>query len=300
MAIKREKIHFESVDELLGAPVSKEEIIEIKIDLIYPFENHPFKVIDDDKMEELVESIKQNGVLSPVIVRPDDEGSYEMISGHRRMHASKLAGKTTIPAIVKKMTNDEAIIFMVDANVQREEILPSERAFSLKMKMDAMRHQGTCRHEVDKMDSRKTCSIVGESMGLGGRQVQRYVRLTELNENLLSLVDSKKIGITLAVEISYFDKEIQEWLYEYVKENGILKASQIEILKGTPNLENITQYTMIQILNDSISEKKKSGKVALSEKKLNKYFPPHFSAAQREKVILGLLQEWKEKKDLEK
>ena len=129
MGVKREKIHFASVEELLGAPVDKEGTVEIRIDQIYPFENHPFKVLDDEKMDELVESIKANGVLSPVLVRPDDEGSYEMISGHRRMHAAKLAGLTLIPAIIKEMTDDEATICMVDANVQREEILPSERAF---------------------------------------------------------------------------------------------------------------------------------------------------------------------------
>ncbi len=142
MAVKREKIHFESVESLLGAPIEKDNATEIRLDQIYPFENHPFKVVDDDRMNELVESIKTNGVLSPVLVRPDDEGTYEMISGHRRMHAAKLAGLVTIPAIIKEMTNDEAVICMVDANVQREEILPSERAFSLKMKMDAMRRQG--------------------------------------------------------------------------------------------------------------------------------------------------------------
>lgn len=142
MAVKREKVHFETVDELLGAPVSKDATTELRIDQIFPFRNHPFKVPDDEKMQDLVESIRDNGVIVPVLVRPADEGTYEMISGQRRMHAAKLAGLTTIPAIIKLMTNDEATIAMVDANIQREEILPSERAFSLKMKMDAMRRQG--------------------------------------------------------------------------------------------------------------------------------------------------------------
>ena len=140
MAASREKIHFASVEELLGAPTSTGEgTVEIGIEDIYPFENHPFKVIDDEKMEDLVKSIMENGVLTPVIVRPDDEGTYEMISGHRRLHASKRAGLKVIPAIIKQMSNDNAIITMVDSNMQRDEILPSERAFSLKMKMDAMR-----------------------------------------------------------------------------------------------------------------------------------------------------------------
>lgn len=138
MAVKREKVHFETVEQLLGAPIEKDATTEVRIDQIFPFENHPFKVLDDDKMDDLVQSIKDNGVLTPVLLRPDDEGTYEMISGHRRMHAAKLAGLVTIPAIIKPMTNDEATIAMVDANVQREEILPSERAFSLKMKMDML------------------------------------------------------------------------------------------------------------------------------------------------------------------
>lgn len=300
MAAKREKIHFESVEELLGAPITKEGAGEIKIDQIFPFENHPFKVLDDDRMTELVESIKLNGVLSPVIVRPDDEGTYEMISGHRRMHAAKLAGLTTIPAIVKEMTNDEAVVLMVDANIQREEILPSERAFSLKMKMEAMNRQGqrtdlTLGRDVPKWSHEE----IGEEAGISGRQVKRYIRLTELVPELLDLVDEKKLGMMLAVDISFFDKEIQHWLFEYIKDNGFLKPAQVEALKNAPNIENVTQYTMIQLLNEALPEKKSCGKVSLSEKKLDKYFPPHFSAAQREKVIIGLLEEWKEKKDLE-
>lgn len=300
MAVKREKIHFESVEELLGAPVTKDGTEEIRIDQILPFENHPFKVLDDDRMQELVESIKANGVLSPVIVRPDDEGTYEMISGHRRMHAAKLAGLTTVPAIVKQLTNDEAVILMVDANIQREEILPSERAFSFKMKLDAISRRGnrtdlTCGlqvHKLEEVNEKKARDKVGSDVGMGGRQVQRYIRLTELCPELLQMVDDKRLGLNLAVDISYFDKDLQKWLYEYIRENGFLKPDQIAALKNTSNLENVTQYTMIQILNSALPEAKMSGKVTLSEKKLDKYFPPHFSAVQREKVIIGLLEEW--------
>ena len=318
MAMKREKVHFESVEELLGAPVTKEGTEEIRIDQIFPFENHPFKVIDDQKMQELVESIKANGVLSPVIVRPDDEGTYEMISGHRRMHAAKLAGLSTVRAIVKQLTNDEAVILMGDANIQREEILPSERAFSFKMKMDALRRQGertdlssrleverseniTSRLQVEKSIKRNrdgwNSEKVGADAGMGGRQVLRYIRLTELCPELLQMVDDKRLGLNLAVDISYFDKDLQKWLHEYIRENGFLKPDQIAALKNTPNLENVTQYTMIQILNSALPEAKVSGKVTLSEKKLDKYFPPHFSAVQREKVIIGLLEEWQSRKD---
>lgn len=298
MAVKREKIHFESVEELLGAPVTKDGTEEIRIDQIFPFENHPFKVLDDDRMQELVESIKANGVLSPVIVRPDDEGTYEMISGHRRMHAAKLAGLSTVPAIVKEMTDDEAVILMVDANIQREEILPSERAFAFKMKNEALRRQGnrtdlTSGHNVPKLSA----DAIGEESGMTGRQVKRYIRLTELIPEMLDLVDQKKVSFVLGVDISFFDKELQKWLYEYIRENGFLKPDQITALKNTPNLENVTQYTMIQILNSALPEVKVSGKVTLSEKKLDKYFPPHFSAVQREKVIIGLLEEWQSRKD---
>lgn len=286
------KIKLQSVDELLGVP----EIAgtqEIEIGRIHSFPNHPFKVLDDDKMESLVDSIRENGILNPVIVRPDQTGDYEMISGHRRLHAAGIVGIAKIPAIVKEMTDDEAIIKMVDANIQREEILPSERAWSLKMKMDAMRRQGcrtdlTCGTECQKLSSDE----VGEAFGLKGRQVRNYVRLTELITELMEYVDQKKIPITLAVDISYFDKQIQQWVYEYIKDNGFLKPVQIAALKEQSNLVNTTQYHVISILNGALPQKSSSAKVSLSEKKLDKYFPPHYSAKQREDVIIQLLEQW--------
>lgn len=286
------KIKLQSVDELLGVP----EIAgtqEIEIGRIHSFPNHPFKVLDNDKMESLVDSIRENGILNPVIVRPDQTGDYEMISGHRRLHAAGIVGLVKIPAIVKEMSDDEAIIKMVDANIQREEILPSERAWSLKMKMDAMRRQGcrtdlTCGTECQKLSSDE----VGEAFGLKGRQVRNYVRLTELITELMEYVDQKKIPITLAVDISYFDKQIQQWVYEYIKDNGFLKPVQIAALKEQPNLANTTQYHVISILNGALPQKSSSAKVSLSEKKLDKYFPPHYSAKQREDVIIQLLEQW--------
>jgi ParB family chromosome partitioning protein len=294
MAVKRDKVHFASVDELLGAPVAEDATTEIRIDQIYPFDNHPFKVLDDEKMEDLVASVKENGVLVPVLVRPDDEGTYEMISGHRRLHAAQKAGLATIPAIIRQMTNDEATIAMVDANIQREEILPSERAFSLKMKMDAMRRQGartdlTSGHNVPKLSTDE----IGEEVGLNGRTVKRFIRLTELIPTLLNLVDVRKINFITAVELSYLDKDMQGWIYEYVKENGFLKKEQITALRNTENLENITQTTMIQIMNEALPENRSNGRVNLSERKLDKYFPPHFSSSERESVILNLLEKWK-------
>ena len=294
MSAKKEKLHFESVQELLGAPEVKEGTTQVRVDQIYPFENHPFKVLDDEKMDDLVKSIKENGVLVPVLIRPDDEGNYEMISGHRRLHAAQKAGLAVIPAIIKEMTNDEATIAMVDANIQREEILPSERAFSLKMKMDAIKRQGqrtdlTSGHDAQKLSA----EIIGEEAGMHGRTVTKYIRLTELVPVLLDLMDSRKINFLTGVELSYLDKDMQGWIYEYVKENGFLKKEQITALRNTENLENITQTTMIQIMNGALPENRSNGRVNLSERKLDKYFPPHFSSSERESVIINLLEKWK-------
>ena len=286
------KIKLQSVDELLGVP----EIAgtqEIEIGRIHSFPNHPFKVVDDDKMETLVDSIKENGILNPVLVRPDQSGNYEMISGHRRLHAAGIVGLKKIPAIVKEMTDDEATIVMVDANVQREEILPSERAWSLKMKMDAMRRQGSRTDLTSGNDCQKWSSDeVGEAFGLKGRQVRNYVRLTYLLPELLEMVDLKKLQFVLGVDISYFDEQVQQWVYEYIKENGFLKPIQIAALKEQPNLANTTQYNVISILNGALPQKTVSAKVSFSEKKLDKYFPPHYSAKQREEVIIQLLEQW--------
>ena len=300
MAAKREKIHFESVDELLGAPSIKDGTEEIRIDKIHPFKDHPFKVVDDDKMAELVDSIKTNGILSPVLVRPDKQGGYEMVSGHRRMHAAKLVGLEVVPAIVKEMTDDESVIVMVDSNVQREEILPSERAYSLKMKMDVVKRQGrrTDLEDTSGTECRKlTGDAVGEEFGLRDRQVRKYVKLTDLIPELMQMVDEKVISIGMGYDISFFDKEVQQWIYEYRKENGILRPEQIEALKAQKNLENMQQYPVIQVLNSALPEPKTNGKVSLSERKLNKYFPSHMPSREREKVILELLAKWKEEQE---
>lgn len=295
MGVKREKIHFASVEELLGAPVDKEGTVEIRINQIYPFENHPFKVLDDEKMDELVESIKANGVLSPVLVRPDDEGSYEMISGHRRMHAAKLAGLTLIPAIIKEMTDDEATICMVDANVQREEILPSERAFAFKMKFEAKRRQGARSDLTSDTECPKlTVDTIGLESGLKSTQVKKYIRLTELLPELLDLVDSKKITMTIAVEISYLDKQIQAWVYEYIKDNSFIKPEQISAVRNLDAPERLTQSELIRVMNDALPKKKQPGGVTISQKKLDKYFSPHVSAMEREHIIIQLLEHWKE------
>ena len=291
----KEKMKLTSIDELLCVPVTKEnDVEEIDISLIHPFKNHPFKVLDDQKMDELVDSVINQGILSPVLVRPNGDGTYEMISGHRRMHAAKRAQLKKIPAIVMDLNDDESTIIMVDANLQREEILPSERAYSFKMKMDAMRHQGACRHNVDKLSpvERKTATIVGEGSGLTGRSVQRYIKLTELIPELLEMVDNKQLSLVNGVDIATFDKEVQEYLLMYIKEKGGISPVQLAALKAQPNLENLTPYTVMTIMKEALASKQKSKRVSFTEKKLNKYFPVDYSASKREKIILELLAKW--------
>ena len=291
-----DKIKLTSIDELLGV-VNEESAMEIEIRKIHSFAEHPFKVTDDEKMEELVASIRENGVLVPVLLRPDDCGGYEMVSGHRRMHASMLAGFDTIPAIIREMTNDEAVIAMVDANIQREELLPSEKAFAYKMKMTAMKHQGertdlTLRQNVPKF--KRTSEAIAYGTGESYKQVERYIRLTELIPNLLEMVDSKKLNFTTAVDISYLDKKIQDWLYEYICDNGFIKPNQIAELRKFVGQGNMTQPLMISILNSTIPIKAPATKVTFTEKKLTKYFPEHYSSADMERVIVRLLERWKE------
>ena len=207
-----EKIKLASIDELLGV-VNEESAMEIEISKIHPFKNHPFKVLDDEKMQDLVESVRINGVLTPVLLRMDDNEEYEMVSGHRRMHAAQLAGLTTIPAIVRELSDDDAIVAMVDANIQREELLPSEKAFAYKMKLEAMKRQGVRTDLTLSQNETKLRSdeVLSKQVGESRAQVQRFVRLTELIPELLDLVDNKKLQFTVAVNISYIDKEVQGW-----------------------------------------------------------------------------------------
>lgn len=289
-----DKIKMPSIDELLGVS-GEESATDIEISRIHSFANHPFKVLDDDKMDDLVESIKQNGVLTPVLVRPDKNNSYEMISGHRRMHAAIKAGLETIPAIVRDMEDDEAIVIMVDANIQREELLPSEKAFAYKMKLDALKRtagrptkENACHNGTHLRSDQELALQVGDS----ARSIQRYVRLTELVPELLDYVDNKKIGLVMAVDLSYLDEQVQKWIYEYFKENGFLKPVQVEALKNYPNLSNVTQFSVISIMNDALPKKSKESKLSFSAKKLDKYFPPQYSTKERENIIIQLLEQW--------
>lgn len=291
-----QKLKLTTVEELLGVPAT-ESSTEIDVDMIHVFKNHPFKVLDDEKMSDLVESIRVNGILSPVLVRPDGEDSYEMISGHRRMHAAKIVGLTMILAIVREMSDDEAVIYMVDSNIQREELLPSEKAFAFKMKLDAMKRQGkrtdlTSDQNVQKFQTSRD-SLASE-FGISGPQISRYIRLTELIPDLLELVDNKRLQMTAAVEISYVDKEIQQWICEYIHENGNVKQNQIVILRQELLNGAITQSQLIDILNENAIGRIPKKKVTFSEKKLSRYFPPHYTSAEMEKVIVELLTNWKE------
>lgn len=290
-----EKIKMLSYDELLGGANLTEGRTELEISKIYAFENHPFRVVDDEKMTELVESIKKNGIVSPVLVRPDDEGTYEMISGHRRMHAAQLIGLKTIPAIVREMTNDEAVIFMVDANIQREEILPSEKAFAYKMRMEAMNRQGKRTDLTLCQDGTKINSAeeIAAQSGDSVRSIHRYIRLTFLVPALLELVDKGRLSVTPAVDVSYFPEQIQKYLVEYINENGFLKADQVARLKRELRQgENMTQDAVITYLNASM-QVKSSRKVTISEKKLDEFFPVFFSSIERERIIIKLLEKWK-------
>lgn len=292
-----EMVQIKTVEELLGV-VNEESAMDIEIYKIRSFQGHPFKVVDDDKMLELVESIKANGVLSPVLIRPCGNDLYEMISGHRRLHAAKLAGLTAIPSIIREMTDDEATIAMVDANIQREELLPSEKAWAYKMKLEAMKHQGdrtdiTSGQIGQKLTGAVSRDILAEQVGESSKQVQRYVRLTELVPELLDLVDAKRLNFTVAVDVSYIDKEIQGWLNEYIHDNGPVKANQIAALREAIAMGPMTQMKMIMILNDTQPGKKSSGKFIIPDKKLREYFPKEYSTDEMRSVIFALLDQWK-------
>nr|WP_297872960.1 ParB/RepB/Spo0J family partition protein [uncultured Blautia sp.] len=295
-----ERLNFKSVEELLGV-VNEEAAMDIEIYKISGFKGHPFKVVDDEKMQELVESIKINGVLSPVLIRPTGMDTYEMISGHRRLHAAQLAGLTAIPSIIREMTDDEAVIAMVDANIQREELLPSEKAFAYKMKMEAIKNQGkrsdltSSQNETKLRADEKLAQEAGESRA----QIQRFIRLTELIPELLEYVDKKRISFTIGVDISHLDKEIQKWLFEYIRDNGLVKPKQIALLREACKTGIMTEGKLIAILNDSQPGRIPSTKNLISEKKLRKYFPADYTEEDMRSVIVDLLEQWSQGKESE-
>ena len=298
-----QKIKMTSIDELLCVP-SVAGCDEIEVAKIRPFKDHPFKVLDDDKMHELVESIMLNGVLVPVTVRPLEDGDYEMISGHRRLFAVKEIGLERIPAIVKKYDDDEAIIAMVDSNLQREELLPSEKAFAYKMKYDAVKRQGKRNDLTSSQFGKKlwaneqVAQEVGESRG----QLHRYLRLVELIPPILELVDKKALALATAVEVSFLDHEVQQMLYEYMCENEICKTFQIFALRDyLKENDTITKMELMRILNENApkDESNRFQQLTITKKKLQEYFPTFYTKSQMEKVLFDLLAEWKKKQDEE-
>ena len=292
-------VKLSSIDELLGVP-STEGTVDLDVLTIYPFENHPFKVVDDEKMDELVESIKESGVLTPVLVRPDDEGTYEMISGHRRLHAAKRAGLRKIPAIIKEMTDDDATIAMVNANAQREEVLPSEKAFAYRMKLKAIKHQGARRQTSPQNGGKlEAADIVGEASGISGTQVQRIVRITYLIPKLIDMVDQKRLALLPAVEISYLNSKYQQWIYEYIHENGMIKQEQLMDLRKYRDDDSLTQEQMIDILIQGRSTPQTRKKITITERKLNKFFPAYYTQPEIERIIVGLLEQWKQEHESE-
>ena len=281
---------------------AKEQRTEMPLSDLHPFEGHPFKVLDDELMEQTVESIKQIGVVSPLIVRPDPEGGFEILSGHRRLHAAQLAGLETVPVIVKEMDDDAAIIFMVDSNLQRENILPSERAFSYKMKLEAMKHQGerldlqpetTSRQLGEKLQT--SVAVMSEEMGESQRQIQRFIRLTNLIPEILDMVDEKKIAFNPAVELSYLKtSEQKEFLEAMDYAQASPSLSQAQRLKKLSQEGGCTLDAMCEVMNEI--KKDELDHVTIKNEVLRKYFPKSYTPKQMQDTIIRLLEKWQRSK----
>ena len=264
---------------------------------LHPFEGHPFKVLDDELMAQTVESIKQIGVVSPLIVRPDPEGGYEILSGHRRLHAAKLAGLETVPVIVKEMDDDAAIIFMVDSNLQRENILPSERAFSYKMKLEAMKHQGERGDLTSAQVGPKSwaAQVVAEEAGDSKSQVKRFIRLTNLIPEILDMVDEKKIAFNPAVELSYLKpSEQKEFLEAMDYAQASPSLSQAQRLKKLSQEGGCTLDAMCEVMNEI--KKDELDHVTIKNEVLRKYFPKSYTPKQMQDTIIRLLEKWQRSK----
>lgn len=276
---------------------AKEQRTEMPLSDLHPFEGHPFKVLDDELMEQTVESIKQIGVVSPLIVRPDQEGGYEILSGHRRLHAAQLAGLETVPVIVKEMDDDAAIIFMVDSNLQRENILPSERAFSYKMKLEAMKHQGERGDLTSAQVGPKSwaAQVVAEEAGDSKSQVKRYIRLTNLIPEILDMVDEKKIAFNPAVELSYLKpSEQKEFLEAMDYAQASPSLSQAQRLKKLSQEGGCTLDAMCEVMNEI--KKDELDHVTIKNEVLRKYFPKSYTPKQMQDTIIRLLEKWQRSK----
>ena len=279
---------------------AKEQRTEMPLSDLHPFEGHPFKVLDDELMGQTVESIKQIGVVSPLIVRPDPEGGFEILSGHRRLHAAQLAGLETVPVIVKEMDDDAAIIFMVDSNLQRENILPSERAFSYKMKLEAMKHQaGRPSKENDSQlgnnFGKLSSEEMAEELGTSKNQIFRYIRLTNLIPEILDMVDEKKIAFNPAVELSYLKpSEQKEFLQAMDYAQASPSLSQAQRIKNLSQEGGCTLDAMCEVMNEI--KKDELDHVTIKNEVLRKYFPKSYTPKQMQDTIIRLLEKWQRSK----
>ena len=277
----------------------REQVQQIPIDELYPFKNHPFKVLDDESMQRTVESVEQYGVLSPLIARPRPEGGYEIISGHRRQHAAQLAGLETLPVIVRNMDDDAAVLLMVDSNLQRENILPSERAFAYKMKLEALKNQGarsdlTCVQIGHKLNGAKARDIVADESGDNARNVQRFIRLTSLIPELLDMVDEKKIAFNPAVELSYLDEAQQRDFLEAMNDTqNAPSLSQAQRLKKLAQEGHFSYDVAFAVMGEV--KKDELDKVVIKNDTLRKYFPRSYTPKQMEDTIIKLLDQWQRK-----
>lgn len=273
-----------------------EQVQQIPLSEIRPFKNHPFKVTDDELMQQTIDSIMQVGVLNPAIIRPAPEGGYEMVAGHRRLHAADLAGLKTIPAIVRNLDDDEAVILMVDSNLQRETISPMERAQAYKMKLEALKHQGkrvdlTCDQVGHKLDSKKSIQKVAEDAGESKTQVQRYIRLTELLPEVQKKVDSKEIAFSPAVELSYLTRDEQKQFLDAMDySQNTPSLSQAQRLKKLSREGKCTQEAMRSIMSEE--KKEEQERITLSSDTLRKYFPRSYTPLQMQQTIIKLLEQW--------
>ena len=276
---------------------AKEQRTEMPLSDLHPFEGHPFKVLDDELMEQTVESIKQIGVVSPLIVRSDPEGGFEILSGHRRLHAAQLAGLETVPVIVKEMDDDAAIIFMVDSNLQRENILPSERAFSYKMKLEAMKHQGQRGDLTSDQVGQKSWAVnqLADDANESKTQVQRFIRLTNLIPEILDMVDEKKIAFNPAVELSYLKpSEQKEFLQAMDYAQASPSLSQAQRLKKLSQEGGCTLDAMCEVMNEI--KKDELDHVTIKNEVLRKYFPKSYTPKQMQDTIIRLLEKWQRSK----
>lgn len=276
-----------------------EQVQQIPLSEIRPFKNHPFKVTDDELMQQTIDSIMQVGVLNPAIIRPAPEGGYEMVAGHRRLHAADLAGLKTIPAIVRNLDDDEAVILMVDSNLQRETISPMERAQAYKMKLEALKHQGkrvdlTCDQVGHKLDSKKSIQKVAEDAGESKTQVQRYIRLTELLPEVQKKVDSKEIAFSPAVELSYLTRDEQKQFLDAMDySQNTPSLSQAQRIKKLSREGKCTKEAMRSIMSEE--KKEEQERITLSSDTLRKYFPRSYTPLQMQQTIIKLLEQWQKK-----